>query len=212
MIPDPTNPQAFNRYSYVLNNPLKYVDPSGHFTEADMEEEERIREAERQRDQENHDNEPNLPIDDDEEETYTIVWGTRSSVGIGLLSYKEVVVVENQRGKYFQINTKGWGGDLGASVSLIILTPEESFEFKETWSVDPKFTLFGLFDFEASGGVKANISLEPDPNPYTTNNNNVHLSLSTPSISVTVTKTTVIEISKQDIYKDVPRWARRRIK
>jgi len=24
------NPQALNRYSYVLNNPLKYVDPSGH--------------------------------------------------------------------------------------------------------------------------------------------------------------------------------------
>jgi hypothetical protein len=24
------NPQAFNRYSYVLGNPLKYIDPSGH--------------------------------------------------------------------------------------------------------------------------------------------------------------------------------------
>ena len=30
IIPDPMNPQAFNRYSYCLNNPLKYVDPSGH--------------------------------------------------------------------------------------------------------------------------------------------------------------------------------------
>jgi len=26
----PTNPQALNRYSYVLNNPLKYTDPNGH--------------------------------------------------------------------------------------------------------------------------------------------------------------------------------------
>jgi RHS repeat-associated protein len=26
---DPGNPQSFNRYSYVLNNPLSYVDPSG---------------------------------------------------------------------------------------------------------------------------------------------------------------------------------------
>jgi len=25
------NPQAFNRYSYVVNNPLKYTDPSGHW-------------------------------------------------------------------------------------------------------------------------------------------------------------------------------------
>jgi hypothetical protein len=27
---DPGNPQSVNRYSYVLNNPLKYSDPSGH--------------------------------------------------------------------------------------------------------------------------------------------------------------------------------------
>jgi len=27
----PGNPQSFNRYSYCLNNPLKYVDPSGEF-------------------------------------------------------------------------------------------------------------------------------------------------------------------------------------
>jgi hypothetical protein len=34
------NPQAFNRYSYCLNNPLKYIDPSGHevaFTDADID-------------------------------------------------------------------------------------------------------------------------------------------------------------------------------
>jgi hypothetical protein len=27
----PSNPQALNRYSYVMNNPVKYTDPSGHF-------------------------------------------------------------------------------------------------------------------------------------------------------------------------------------
>jgi RHS repeat-associated protein len=27
----PLNPQALNRYSYVLNNPLRYVDPTGHY-------------------------------------------------------------------------------------------------------------------------------------------------------------------------------------
>ncbi len=29
----PFNPQALNRYSYVLNNPLRYIDPTGHFTD-----------------------------------------------------------------------------------------------------------------------------------------------------------------------------------
>ncbi|OGO23025.1 MAG: hypothetical protein A2144_11670 [Chloroflexi bacterium RBG_16_50_9] len=30
IVPSPANPQSLNRYSYVLNNPLKYTDPSGH--------------------------------------------------------------------------------------------------------------------------------------------------------------------------------------
>jgi RHS repeat-associated protein len=30
IVQDPTNPQNLNRYSYCLNNPLKYTDPSGH--------------------------------------------------------------------------------------------------------------------------------------------------------------------------------------
>ncbi len=35
VVPEPGNPQALNRYSYVYNNPLKYVDPSGHSAEWD---------------------------------------------------------------------------------------------------------------------------------------------------------------------------------
>jgi hypothetical protein len=30
IVPDPYNPQDWNRYSYARNNPLKYTDPSGH--------------------------------------------------------------------------------------------------------------------------------------------------------------------------------------
>ena len=29
IVQNPGNPQSLNRYSYVLNNPLKYVDPTG---------------------------------------------------------------------------------------------------------------------------------------------------------------------------------------
>ena len=31
IIPVLFNPQSYNRYSYVLNNPLRYTDPSGHW-------------------------------------------------------------------------------------------------------------------------------------------------------------------------------------
>jgi len=33
LVPDPTNPQSFNRYAYVLNSPLNHVDSTGHCTE-----------------------------------------------------------------------------------------------------------------------------------------------------------------------------------
>lgn len=31
LVPDEYNPQSLNRYTYCLNNPLIYVDPTGHF-------------------------------------------------------------------------------------------------------------------------------------------------------------------------------------
>jgi len=30
LVPEPGDPQSLNRYSYVLNNPLRYTDPTGH--------------------------------------------------------------------------------------------------------------------------------------------------------------------------------------
>jgi len=34
IVPNPQNPQSFNRYAYALNNPIKYNDPSGHWFES----------------------------------------------------------------------------------------------------------------------------------------------------------------------------------
>ncbi|MBU0994093.1 MAG: RHS repeat-associated core domain-containing protein [Proteobacteria bacterium] len=36
IVPDWTDPQTLNRYSYCYNNPLRYVDPDGHFIIAAM--------------------------------------------------------------------------------------------------------------------------------------------------------------------------------
>ncbi|HEY53273.1 MAG TPA: RHS repeat-associated core domain-containing protein [Caldilineae bacterium] len=36
IVPEPGNPQSLNRYSYVLNNPLRYTDPTGMFTEDEI--------------------------------------------------------------------------------------------------------------------------------------------------------------------------------
>jgi RHS repeat-associated protein len=37
MLPDLYNPQALNRYSYTLNNPVKYNDPTGHYIESGID-------------------------------------------------------------------------------------------------------------------------------------------------------------------------------
>jgi RHS repeat-associated protein len=34
IVPEPQNPQSLNRFSYGLNNPVKYTDPSGHAVDA----------------------------------------------------------------------------------------------------------------------------------------------------------------------------------
>jgi RHS repeat-associated protein len=36
LVPSPGNPQSLNRYSYVYNNPLKFIDPTGYFAEEDL--------------------------------------------------------------------------------------------------------------------------------------------------------------------------------
>jgi len=36
LVPSPANPQSLNRYAYTLNNPLRYIDPTGHYSEEEI--------------------------------------------------------------------------------------------------------------------------------------------------------------------------------
>ncbi len=36
IVPNPGDPQSLNRYSYAGNNPVRYTDPSGHFSEDEI--------------------------------------------------------------------------------------------------------------------------------------------------------------------------------
>jgi len=37
IVPEPGKPQALNRYAYVYNNPLRFSDPSGYFSEEEIQ-------------------------------------------------------------------------------------------------------------------------------------------------------------------------------
>jgi RHS repeat-associated protein len=32
LVPKPENPQSLNRFSYAYNNPVKFTDPTGHYS------------------------------------------------------------------------------------------------------------------------------------------------------------------------------------
>ena len=38
IVPNPGNPASLNRYAYVMNNPLRYTDPTGHIEEDEVDE------------------------------------------------------------------------------------------------------------------------------------------------------------------------------
>jgi RHS repeat-associated protein len=38
IVPQPGNPQSLNRFSYVANNPVRYIDPTGKFTTSELAE------------------------------------------------------------------------------------------------------------------------------------------------------------------------------
>ncbi len=63
IVQNPSNPQTLNRYSYTLNNPLRYIDPSGHKVLWDVDEGYALSPAQPAPDPVAPDVSANLPID-----------------------------------------------------------------------------------------------------------------------------------------------------
>ncbi|MFC1986548.1 RHS repeat-associated core domain-containing protein, partial [Chloroflexota bacterium] len=206
IVPDYTNPQALNRYSYVLNNPLKYTDPSGH-------QEEDYYWDDYYWDYYYWDHywyeemyEPSLPIESDssDTDTYTVVWGYEASGGIIYEYYEATAVVQSGEGDYYRVETTGHGIVTGASVSLDIIEPGIEIEVQETLGAEASVTLVGMFDFEPSAKIRRDVA-----GWATDTDDTAYLAFSTPSVSLRVTKTNVKQISVNAIYADIPRWVRR---
>ena len=136
MVPEPFNPQSLNRYSYCLNNPLIYTDPSGHAInspENPIEMEDVVVTAE--------------PIDDEGEgndhggEVLIASAGTMTVPG-GLPIF--IVKTEEQLKADKKIADGIWGSYLipinqwGMTLAFIVKMLEEEEEAKEDLEVTPE--------------------------------------------------------------------------
>lgn len=101
VVPDFRNPQALNRYSYVVNNPLRYTDPTGHAWYDDGSGE-MVWVDDDQLPPSWFESpgppEPSLPIDP-KEDVFAVVWGFEETYGfppLPLYYHSEMVVVDKQ--------------------------------------------------------------------------------------------------------------------
>jgi len=92
IVPDPANPQSLNRYAYVRNNPLRYVDPSGHIEEDQYDDAIGIINDL----QDNYD----ISIDVDFGWDYTLSVGPRLGWIKGAWQLRELEAVESAVGRY----------------------------------------------------------------------------------------------------------------
>ena len=133
IVPDPTNPQSLNRYSYTRNSPLNLIDPTGH----------------RECDGSNDCSDPFNPQSLDPEPLYFRDHkGTNEKVTLGrdltedeLLLVTLVVFVENSSGSY---QTENMTLSAWVYFNQISTKPNASvFDAidgaSQTWTIDPSF-------------------------------------------------------------------------
>jgi len=215
IVPDPANPQAFNRYSYCLNNPLKYIDPSGNQPEIDNGDWIYIpgvgwvdrysgsavgNPSGEEAPEDNQSPATNLPLVDGE---YKIVWGYIGQGGFCYQYQKSVIIVESTEGYYYKIETTGHGLLLDAAVSLKIFKPNDILDIYtlEGWGFEFNATLIAFADvdigitfrFDSEG-----VSKHPSEWSY--------MAFSSPGIGITVKHTDIKLIRPNELFNDMPIW------
>lgn len=114
-MPGAGNPQALNRYSYVLNNPLKYTDPSGHCDPDDCPEH-----YKRDDDGSAWWDLPEVP-DDTHSKYFPDWWNDMFGEYSYLVGYHNTLPVNHQ----FSPPTNSWGHKVNLEASIDIDSPKK---------------------------------------------------------------------------------------
>jgi len=211
-VPDPTNPQSFNRYSYCYNNPLKFNDPTGH------EGEESVSMSFDQYMQwiayggnvplpslsnQELSSTPTLPIENNNK--MFVVWGYTSRGGIIYQKFTSTIVVVDENGQYSRIITNGHGAGIDFGVSCDVIQPgqENKMFTQDTWAVQMDVTLIGVFNLDASAMVRRDSDgYKVDGSAYS------YLALGFLGVSLTVQNTFIQQISPSEMFVDMPYWVK----
>ena len=181
----PMNAQSLNRYSYALNNPLRYVDPIGH---------------------------SNISSDDGYNltPTYTIVWGYVDVISFFVSYTHSVIVVVDNSGNYYRLETWGGGVETGGVYASWVYIPGTVFSTnnitdENTWDFGIGGSV-GIISGQSSGSAGVN----SNPGFYFDDGHDKVgvLYFEAPEINVTISKTNVTSVSNDEIYSDVPSWVK----